>query len=440
MRVTLLGTAAASGWPNPWCKCASCEWMRANNDVRGQTSAVVDGTLWIDCGPEAPRAAERLGVRSSDVTHLLFTHAHPDHTGPARLMWREWTHPDRPLDVAGPQAVVEECHRWVGPDAAIKWHVLHAGDDVELGAHRVRAIAAAHGDESIGPALLYDVTGPDGIRMLWATDTAPLSDTTLDTLTGAAFDALFLEQTNGDDYDADTDHLDLVTWPRQIAALRRRGAVTDTTTVIPVHLGHGNPPPPRLRQRMSAWGARVPDDGDTIEVGATTANQPPATAHRVLVLGGARSGKSRWAESLLADRDDVVYVATSYQRPDDDEWQQRVAAHRARRPAEWTTLETLELAKAMATHDVVLVDCLTLWLGALLDEPDLPGRVDELVGAVKSAGGTMVLVSNEVGDGVVPVSEPGRRFRDELGSLNARLAAVCDEVWLVTAGIPRRLA
>ena len=439
MELTLLGTGAASGWPNPWCTCSSCEWMRRNHEVRGQTSALLDGRLWVDCGPEAPRAAERLGHRVVDVRHLLFTHAHPDHTGAAALMWRAWTRRDDVIDVAGPPAAIDECRQWVAADAPVRWHQLVAGDVVELGSYRVRALPAHHGDASIGPALIYDITAADGTRLLWATDTAPLRADAVDALVDAAFDVVCLEQTNGDDLDADTDHLDLVTWPRQVADLRDVGAITATTKLVAIHLGHGNPPPPQLQQRMSQWGARVPDDGEVIAVRRQPRAPSSTVPRRVLVVGGARSGKSRWAESMLADRNDVTYVATALERPDDAEWQDRVRAHRDRRPSTWTTVETLDVAKAIAAHDVVLVDCASLWVGALLDEPDLDGRLDELVAAVSTARGTVVIVSNEVGSGVVPATPAGRQFRDVLGVLNARLAGACDEVWQLTAGIAQRL-
>jgi len=275
---------------------------------------------------------------------------------------------------------------------------------------------------------------------LWATDTAPLPEQTLDAVTGAAYDAVFLEQTNGDDLDTDTDHLDLRSWPLQVAELRRRGAVTDRTQLVPIHLGHGNPPPPQLRIRMSAWGAHVPAEGERIAVGTKSAPAPRREPRRILVTGGARSGKSRWAESLVADQPDVLYIATARPRPDDPEWEARVDAHRSRRPATWRTTETQDVAKAIADEPVVLVDCATLWLAAAMEEPTADVRIDELVQALSQHAGTVVVVTNEVGSGVVPPTESGREFRDALGSLNARLARVCDEVWLVTAGIPQRLA
>lgn len=161
---------------------------------------------------------------------------------------------------------------------------------------------------------------------------------------------------------------------------------------------------------------------------------------RVLVVGGARSGKSTFAESLLAGEANVTYVATSFPRPDDAEWQRRIEKHRDRRPADWRTVETLDVAAVIEeAGGPALVECVTLWLGALIDGEAVAAHCDRLVDAVASASGLLVLVSNEVGDGVVPATESGRRFRDELGALNARLAAVCDEVWKVTVGIPARL-
>ena len=106
--------------------------MRDNGDVRGQTSALVDGTLLLDCGPEAP-PPPNAGRSLAEVRHLLLTHAHPDHTGPVALMWRGWVHSDQPLDVAGPPAVIEDCRVWIEPDATISWHELRVEDVIELG-------------------------------------------------------------------------------------------------------------------------------------------------------------------------------------------------------------------------------------------------------------------------------------------------------------------
>jgi adenosylcobinamide kinase/adenosylcobinamide-phosphate guanylyltransferase len=171
---------------------------------------------------------------------------------------------------------------------------------------------------------------------------------------------------------------------------------------------------------------------------------------KVLVTGGVRSGKSRHAESLLEGASAVRYVAPGPVR-DDADWQQRIAAHRARRPSSWATVETGDLASALHTDDAVLVDCLGTWLTRLVDDAamwdaamaDLTAYVDSAVEraleALSAAGGTVVLVTNEVGMGVVPEHRSGRVFRDLLGSVNQRFGAASDEVHLVVAGRVLRL-
>lgn len=169
---------------------------------------------------------------------------------------------------------------------------------------------------------------------------------------------------------------------------------------------------------------------------------------RVLVTGGVRSGKSRHAEGLLAGEPSVTYVApgpTAAEDPDPD-WVARLAAHRARRPSAWTTLESRDLAPALALPGAVIVDCLGTWLTAVLDEGgawDLPSeavhalvaeRLAPAVTALVAARGPVVLVTNEVGLGVVPSHRSGRLFRDLLGTVNQTLGAACDEVHLVIAG------
>ena len=155
------------------------------------------------------------------------------------------------------------------------------------------------------------------------------------------------------------------------------------------------------------------------------------------MLGGSRSGKSAFAESLLAGAPAVEYVATAAADPGDAEWTARIAAHRARRPAHWSTLETSNVAEVLRRDGVpVLIDSITLWLSASLDDP---GRVDDLCGAWGASARRVVAVSDEVGSGVVPATDAGRRFRDALGELNQRLAAAADDVHLGVAGLPLRL-
>ena len=170
-----------------------------------------------------------------------------------------------------------------------------------------------------------------------------------------------------------------------------------------------------------------------------------------LVLGGARSGKSTWAEAQLADAVDVEYVATS-EMIDDPEWQHRVALHRERRPATWRTTETIDLVSVLASDDPapVLVDCAALWLDRVLNSvgawhdkdgwrDDLAGAVATLADAVAATSRRVLIVSNEVGSGVVPATSSGRLYRDELGRLNMQLAAACDEAYLLVAGLPLKL-
>jgi adenosylcobinamide kinase / adenosylcobinamide-phosphate guanylyltransferase len=181
---------------------------------------------------------------------------------------------------------------------------------------------------------------------------------------------------------------------------------------------------------------------------------------RVLVLGGARSGKSVTAERLLARRDRVDYVACGpLPSAADPEWAERVRLHQERRPAHWTTMETLDLESVLAgtasgaaggLGAPVLVDCLSTWLAGVMDEcglwtgtvgadKNLAERVDGLVDAWRSTRRLVVAVSNEVGSGVVPATASGVRFRDELGVLNTRIAAECEQIWLCVAGIAQRL-
>ena len=170
---------------------------------------------------------------------------------------------------------------------------------------------------------------------------------------------------------------------------------------------------------------------------------------RTLVVGGARSGKSHAAETALADRPDVTYVATGYGAADDPEWAERIALHRSRRPPGWATVETLDLAGVLTSPGgPLLVDCLTLWLTRVMDRHScwddhawdaggadaLAGEVEALLSALRGTSRDVVLVSNEVGQGVVPATSSGRRFRDQMGLLNIDVAGECDDVMWCVAG------
>lgn len=167
---------------------------------------------------------------------------------------------------------------------------------------------------------------------------------------------------------------------------------------------------------------------------------------RTLVLGGIRSGKSDWAESAISGEcpsGDIRYVATGRGSDSDDQsWAARIAAHRSRRPSSWTTVETADLAAELRSrpHAATLVDDLGNWLTGLLDrrgwDAPLDGDVEDFLAAVADFTAPLQLVSPEVGMSVVPATAAGRRFADELGALNRRVAQVCERVVLIVAGRP----
>ncbi len=168
------------------------------------------------------------------------------------------------------------------------------------------------------------------------------------------------------------------------------------------------------------------------------------SAKVTLVMGGARSGKSSFAQRLAEDCDsDLVYIATA--QAFDAEMTERITRHQSDRGPRWQTIECpLDLSDALALHQgngrIILVDCLTLWLSNLmLGDHDIAEATSKLTTVLKNAAGTVILVSNEVGQGIVPDNVLARTFRDEAGWLNQTIARAADEVWFVTAGLAQRL-
>ncbi len=477
--LVLLGTGAADGWPNPFCRCASCQAVRAAGERRTHTSALLDGAVLIDCGPDTPAAATAAGTDLAGVRHLLLTHDHFDHVAGQALLMRSWAQAAEPLEVIGPPAALAVCRDWIGADDPVRLCPVAPGETIALppgpgnapGGYRVTVLAAEHRSVTGEPGVLYDITalGADGertARLLWACDTGPLPAATLDAAAGARYDAVLLEQTFGRRTDHGADHHDLVTFPRTLAALRAGGAITERTDTVAVHLSHHNPPPGELARILAGWDTRLGADGMTLRLGAPDAGaQTPGGqtgaagtgAHRTLVLGGVRSGKSAHAEQLLADRAQVTYVATGGLGRTDAEWLDRVQTHRKRRPDHWRTIETLDLVGVLAAATgPVLIDCLGTWLTGMMDRHRLwdgletapsdsgaareralaavTGEVDRLLAAWDRVAVPVIAVSNEVGSGVVPASASGRLFRDELGRLNTRVAAASEQVLLIVAG------
>ena len=170
----------------------------------------------------------------------------------------------------------------------------------------------------------------------------------------------------------------------------------------------------------------------------------------ILILGGARSGKSAFAEKLARRGRRVLFLATAEAR--DQDMKRRIAAHRQRRPADWDTLEEpLHLVAALRPvldrYDTILLDCLTLWVSnLLLDEPvqaeedsRIPDFARELLDLIAESPASWILVSNEVGQGIVPSSALGRAYRDALGRVNQVVASRADRVYLMTAGLALEL-
>ena len=165
----------------------------------------------------------------------------------------------------------------------------------------------------------------------------------------------------------------------------------------------------------------------------------------ILVLGGVRSGKSRYAQRIAECAERVTFIATA-ERRDDAEMHAKIERHRADRPQSWATIEEpLNLARAIheasRDSDVLLIDCLTLFASNLLEvcgenAEQLETHVDHLCLALSSATCSIILVSNEVGSGVVPAYELGRKFRDLVGEINQRVASISDTVVLMIAGLP----
>ncbi|MFD4612034.1 bifunctional adenosylcobinamide kinase/adenosylcobinamide-phosphate guanylyltransferase [Streptomyces sp. NPDC058440] len=394
MDVTLLGTGAPAGLPRPDCPCAACA-TALGADARAATALLVDGVLLLDLTPGAAFAAARAGRSLGEVGHVLLSHPHD---GPALEV---------PAGLPQPGRV---------PD----------GRELTLpSGHRVRAVALD------APGTGYAVTGPDGRRLLYLPPGgAPAG----------------LEEGSAETYDMLL--ADALGRPDASARLRAVGAVGPATDVVAVHLDHDVPPGDELRRRLAAAGARAVPDGTTLTVGARESDVPDVP-RRTLVLGGARSGKSVEAERRLESFPGVLYVATGGTRGGDTEWADRVAAHRERRPGSWRTTETCDLVPLLAQDGPpLLVDCLSLWLTDAMDsvgawddaewagggERALRERVTALTGALRATRRTVVAVSNEVGSGIVPATASGRRYRDELGRLNAAFAAECEHVLLVVAG------
>ena len=322
------------------------------------------------------------------------------------------------------------------------------------------APAAAHRIDAVPGG--FDVTGPDGRRLLLAAgpghEPRPAA--------GAAPYDLAL--------------LDLLTSPAQLGWLRQTGLVHAQTTVVALYTDHRVSSEAELARRCELW--QVSHGADDELITTSAGRQPPSSGvagptlpiegqqgsrhapggppQRTLIIGGARSGKSTEAELRLAAEPNVTYVAAgpweSWKDADgqpDTEWAARVARHRDRRPSWWQTAETLDVAGQLRRPDgVLLVDGIGTWLAGVMDSAGLwqdrdpaaesqphpadlvRAEIDNLVDAWRQTAALVVAVTDEAGSGLVPAYPAGRLFRDELGWLNQRLAAESELVLHVVAG------
>lgn len=262
MEVLLLGTGAADGIPNAFCRCPTCSDHRARRELRTPTSVLVDGRLLIDPGPEAPRQVSRYGRDLVGLEAMLAGHAHSDHLDPALLMHRGWV-AQTPLDVVGPEPVVAWSRQWLEEPHPIRFTTVTAGDEIEVAGYRVTVLAANH--EAFGEAVCYLVEDA-AASLLYLSDTGLLPQSTLSQLAGRRADLVLLEETFGPRADKGDRHLNLATFAETVAQLRELGVIDAGSRVVAVHLGHDNPPLAELRDILGRCGAEVLPDGACIEL------------------------------------------------------------------------------------------------------------------------------------------------------------------------------
>jgi adenosylcobinamide kinase/adenosylcobinamide-phosphate guanylyltransferase len=321
------------------------------------------------------------------------------------------------------------CRRQAAAGNARQRSAIAVGAALRLGAGVAPGEAEGYAVLRLGDAG-WDITGPDGKRLLYPCGPGAVPVPPEGT---APYDIAFL---------------DLLGDPTQLGGLRARGLITPDTVTRVAFADHRVPAQAELERRCGFWQAGPGGDGEKVIAGRSAGKSGPGAGgpFRVLVLGGARSGKSERAELRLAAEPEVTYVATGPAGAGDADWAARVAAHRARRPAWWRTLETTDLAAVLdAARGAVLIDGIGSWLTAVLDEcgawdgsAEATGRtaarVAGLAGAWRRTAAHVVAVSDETGLGVIPATPAGRLFRDELGRLNQMLAAESEVTEVVIAG------
>lgn len=459
--MTLLGTGAPQGLPRPGCPCAACA-TAVGDEARAATALLVDGVLLIDLTPGPAFAAARAGRSLAGVRQVLLSHPHD---GPAMEVPAGLPQPGRVAD---------------GRELAL------------LDGHRVRALAVD------GPGTGYEISGADGERLLYlppGAAPAGLGNGTGRAAGGGAggqggavpYDLVLLDVLGRPDalarlragglVDAATDvvtvHVDHDVPPgpelhRRLAAVGAR-AVADGSSLV---VGEYHAVPDLPRRTLVLGGAR---SGKSLEAERRLAAFPDVV---YVATGGTRDGDEDWAQRVSLHRErrpsswrtvetcDLVPLLEAA-RPGQGAGRPGGEAggpgEEARAPgteaagrgagAGWPGAEAAGPAAGAGTGRAadaspLLIDCLALWLTHVMDEVGawddaaweaggrraLRERTDALVAAVRATRRPVVAVSNEVGSGVVPATPAGRRFRDELGRLNAAFAAECEQVLLVVAG------
>ena len=306
-----------------------------------------------------------------------------------------------------------------------------------------------------------EVTGPEGGRLLLAAGPGQVPEPAAGSLP------------------YDIALLDLLASPTQLGRFRAAGLVHARTAVVALYCDHRISSEQELSRRCALWGVVPGQDGQLVASPAVARSALAAALprpHRTLITGGARSGKSTEAELRLAGEPAVTYLAAgpwaaaataaagaddhgtdpggradgqAWTGPDgepDAEWAERVARHRARRPPEWRTVESLDVAGALRRETgALLIDGIGTWLAGVMDETGLwagdpraaqivQARIDDLIGAWRQTRALVVAVTDQVGSGLVPPYPAGRAFRDQLGWLNQRLAAESEVDLLAVAG------
>ena len=310
-----------------------------------------------------------LGVDLSDVHDVLVTHAHPDHLAPATLLWRAWATGGARVTVHGPQPVVDEIQRWFADDATVRTQTLRAGDDVEIAGLRVRAIAGSHEVET----LLYDVTGPEQESLLYATDTGPLPPGSLAACAGRAYDLALIEQTFGRHTEHATMHLDLVTFGRHAGRTARQRR---PDRPFPGARGAPEPPQPaRGRAARTSWPGGAPNPASTACGSRSAPRRPRPTPHLPTPRSGcwcsAGLGRARarwrspcWPTCPTSSTSPPVGTGPTTPTGAPASGPTSPGDRPAGPPRPAPTLSGLLRADGPA----LLIDCLTLWLTAVMDD------------------------------------------------------------------------